>query len=181
MKKFKQFEKKYNEAIKIINSFLNGPESMKGLANWLINTDHNPYSFLPENYAAGFCSAEGFASLLHMIHHAVEDDGDICFLTIGGTPAIRFVDRHSDNLEEKVLSREHLRIKEQIEQTADRWEKYFGKEIEKTPYVEVLNIKPNEFGPIYDESIKQDEERWRKYEDFKNTIKIKLPSLPSIE
>lgn len=173
MKRFDEFKKKYDEAIRLINRMAEEPSSIKELVNWLINTEHNPYSFLPENYAAGFCSAEGFASLLYMIHYAVEDDGDICFLMINGTPSIRFIDRYSDNLEEKVLSKQELALKKKSEQFTARWEKFFGKKVKKTPYVEVLNIKPNEFGPIYDEFVKRDEERYKEWEDFKNKVYAK--------
>lgn len=164
--RFEKFKKNYDEAIETIDSLLKGPESMKELANWLVDTNHNPYGFLPEAYAAVFDSAEGFASLLSDIHHAVEDDGDICFMTIGGVPSIRFICKYSDNLKEKVVSKERLRIEDGIEKAFASLEGFPNEEMKKVPYIEILNIKPNEFGAIYDQYEKEEEERRKKWESL---------------
>lgn len=148
MNKFKKFQENYDEAIKTIHSFLKGPDSMKELVKWMMETDANPYSYLPEQWAGSINSAEGFAGLLHYIHHAVEDDGDICFVKVRGEPRIVFAYQYDDNFRDRVLTNQEKVIEKRP---------IFGelKEID----IEVLNITPNEFGKIYDEYQVQDLKR----------------------
>lgn len=148
MTKFDTFKKNYEEAVETIHRFLKKPESMKGLVHWMMETNANPYSYLPEQWAGCVNSAEGFAGLLHYIHHAVEDDGDICFVKVNGEPRIVFAHPYDKGFKDKVLTNQE-------------------KVIEKRPilgklrelYIEVLSIEPNEFGKIYDEYLIKDLKR----------------------
>jgi hypothetical protein len=91
--RFHMFETRYNDAISYIKT-LQTDDVMSSITNWLLDTEINPYSFLPESYAALVCTAEGFESLLHEIRHALFDDGDISFPVINNNPYILFVDRY---------------------------------------------------------------------------------------
>lgn len=137
MSKFATFLQNYNKAIASINSFLADNE-MRDLTRWLLETDANPYSFLPEKWAGCVNSAEGMASLLHHIHHAVYDDGDICFVAVNDEPRIVFADCRDKNFRDRVLTDQEKDIEKRNAQRGWR------------PYdIVVLNIKPNNFGNVY--------------------------------
>lgn len=142
MQKFEQFQKAYDQAVATIHKFLEPGQyepQMNGLVKWMLETDANPYSFLPYGWADALESAQGFASLLHHIHHAVYDDGDIDFVKVNGEPRIVFAWQHDDKFRDYVLTNQEKEIEKRP---------IFG---QVRPYeIEVLDIKPNEFGPIYD-------------------------------
>ena len=150
MSKFDQFQKNYDEAIETIKLFQQPGEyepQMNGLVNWMLESDANPYSYLPENWAGHVSSAEGFASLLNMIHHAVYDDGDITFVTVNGGPRIVFVHQMEDNFRKYVLSRQ-----EQDMENNPRYRAAYE--------IKVLDIEPNEFGPLYDAHMVEEIKGW---------------------
>lgn len=139
MNTFDKFQKNYDDAIKSIKKFLEPTEydpSMHELVKWMMETDANPYSYLPHGWAGSLESAQSFASLLNMIHHALYDDGDITFVTVNDEPRIVFVWRHDDNFKNYVLS-----------DTEKDIVKRYG---EDSYDIKVLDIKPSEFGPLYD-------------------------------
>lgn len=136
--KFKAFQKSHDEAVETIKRFLEPYQyepQMNGLVKWMMETDANPYSYLPHAWAGSTGSAESFVGLLHTIHHAVYDDGDITFVTVNGEPRIVFVWRHEENFRNYVLT-------EQEKDLEKRWSSEY--------VIEVLDIKPDEFGPLYD-------------------------------
>lgn len=104
MLRLKNIEENHQKALKQIQGFLNGEEEMRAITKLLLETDANQYAFLPENFANVFETSSGFASLLHMIHHALVDDGDISFPLVNGEPRIRFVSRWEDNYEQYALN-----------------------------------------------------------------------------
>ncbi len=137
--KFQAFQKNYDNAIENIKSFLEPSKydpPMHELVKWMMETDANPYSYLPHHWAGCVASAEMFSSLLRNIHHALYDDGDIAFVTVNGEPRIVFVWKHEDNFHNYVLT---------------DTEKDIVNRHGKVSYtIEVLDIKPSEFGPLYD-------------------------------
>lgn len=146
MNRFEIFQKNYNEAITNINRFLHIPKnqhdySMVSLVKWMMETDANPYSYLPHNWAGSTNNAEMFSSLLHTIHHALYDDGDITFVTVNGEPRIVFVWKHEENFRNYVLS-----------DTEKDIENRHGEEQYE---IAVLDIEPGEFGPLYDRYQKE--------------------------
>ena len=137
-KKFAAFQKSHDDAIKSINRFLEScpyEPQMNGLVKWMMETDANPYSYLPEGWAGSTGSAETFVTLLSVISHALYDDGDITFVTVDNEPRIVFVWHGEDNFSDYVLSTSEKSTK-----------KRQGVEYE----IKVLDIKPNEFSPLYD-------------------------------
>lgn len=135
--KFEQFQKAYDEAIQYIKSCLVPrpfEPQMNGLVQWLLDTDANPYGYLPQSWAGATSTAEGFASLLQHIHHAVYDDGDITFVTVNGEPRIVFAHPSDTYFRNSVLTSQ-----EQSFETKNHNYK-----------IEVLDITPNEFGPIFE-------------------------------
>lgn len=146
--KFEAFQKNYDEAVETIKRFLEPSKyepQMNGLVKWMMETDANPYSYLPHGWAGATGSAEGFAGLLHTIHHALYDDGDITFVTVNEEPRIVFVWRHEDNFRNYVLS-------EQEKDLEKRWSSEYR--------IEVLDIKPDEFGPLYDAYYVKEIKHW---------------------
>ncbi len=146
--KFAAFQKSYDEAIVTINRFLEPSPyepQMNGLVKWMMETDANPYSYLPEGWAGSTGSAECFAGLLYTIHHALYDDGDITFVTVNDEPKIVFVWQHEDNFRNYVLS-------EQQKDLEKRWDTKYD--------IRVLNIKPDEFGPLYDKYFAKQIKHW---------------------
>ena len=150
MKKFETFKKNYDEAVQTINTFLEGPESMTELTKWLMTTDANPHSYLDHFWAGMSATAEGMADLLNYIHHAVVDDGDITFVKVNGEPRIVFAHRFDDYFRDVVLSKQE----KEMEKRRKEYNINFEYEIE------VLDIKPNEFGRIYDEYQRGQVTKW---------------------
>lgn len=141
MKKFEQFQKEYDDAISLINQFLEPSKhepQMNGLVRWMMETDANPYSYLPEQWANSMSTAEGFASLLGVINHALYDDGEITFVTVNDRPRIVFVWKHEDNFRDYVLTAQEKDIEKNSRFRKVRYD------------VKVLDITPDEFGPLYD-------------------------------
>ena len=139
MRKLKEFEKAYREALKNIAAFCDDLE-LGELTRWMLETDANPYAYLPEGWASALETAEGFSSLLNHIHHAVYDDGDITFVTVNGEPRIVFAHQADSDFREAVLSQQEKDLEKRP---------IFGKL--RPQEIEVLNdLKPSEFGKLYD-------------------------------
>ena len=133
------FKDNYEESIRAIEWFRTESSTMKDLVNWMLTTDANPSAYLPEGWAIALESANSFAALLHTIHHAVYDDGDITFVTVDGEPRIVFVWQHEDNFRGYVLTSQEKELEKR---------EVFGR---TRPYeIEVLKIEPHEFGALYD-------------------------------
>ena len=136
--KFQKFKKSYDESIESIEHILSPSTDEKSLADlalWMLETDCNPYGFLSEQWAECLSTAEGFDSLLHHLHHALYDDGDVTFVTVDGRPRIVFAHRFDDGFRERVLTKQELGLEPQFH---------------KKYQIEVLDIDPSEFGPLYD-------------------------------
>lgn len=85
-----------HESIKNIQRLLNAKdEQFVELANFILETDINPYSFLPFGWEGSLYTAEGAESLLSIIHHALVDDGELCWINtdIHG-PLLAFEDKY---------------------------------------------------------------------------------------
>ena len=142
MLRLKNIEEKHQTDLKEIQDCLNDEcEEMRAITNLLIQTDVNPYGFLPNEWANGFDTSSGFASLLHMIYHALVDDGEISFPIVNGEPRIRFVSRWEDNYEQYALNETEKHFKRErgntynIEHCKDvfdfieKFEKYHSNEV----------------------------------------------------
>lgn len=141
MSRFEKFQKSYDNSIASIEHMLDSTDApeLAALAQWMLTTDANPYAYLPHNWAGHISSAEGFASLLHCIHHALYDDGDIAFITVNNEPRIVFVCPYEEHFRDYVLTDQEKEIEKRP---------IFGK---TRPYdVQVLDIKADQFGPLYD-------------------------------
>lgn len=152
MTKLEEFQKVYDNAIASIKQHQQPNEygpPMNGLVNWMLETDANPYSYLPEGWAGHTHTAEGFASLLDTIHHAVYDDGDITFFTVNGEPRICFVWKHEENFRNYALTNQEKEM-----------EKKYGERRAGTYDVQILDIDPDEFGPLYDAYMTTQIKRW---------------------
>lgn len=131
--KFEMFRGKTEKDIVYINSLLQTPQLSK-LYNWLLTTDTNPYSFLPEGWANSLVTASGTSALFSMIHHAVIDDGEISFVKLNDEPMMLFIDVR--NMSQQDLYK--FLLTEQ--------EKSSGFEFD----IEILKIEPNDFGDHVD-------------------------------
>jgi hypothetical protein len=84
----------FEAALEKIEQYRNDPDpDTRLITRWLMETEANPYGFIERGHARAFESAEGFAGLLHTIHHALVDDGEICFVAVNGRPMIVFANR----------------------------------------------------------------------------------------
>ena len=132
------FRKNFDKALEEIAYFLK-PTSyeprMHELVKWMLETDANPYSYLPSDWGEALENAQLFVELLHLIHHALYDDGDICFVSVNGQPRIVFHDPHDIGIHRSALTEQERYALEQ-----------FGRRHE----VEILDIQPNDFGSTYD-------------------------------
>ncbi len=88
------WRQRFEAALERIERFRNDENNdMRLITRWLMETDANPYGFLQKSHARCLESAEDFAGLLHAIHHALVDDGEICFVAVNGRPMIAFANR----------------------------------------------------------------------------------------
>lgn len=104
--RFKKIEENYKSSLEHINKCLvdtKYPE-LQALTKLFLETDVNPYSFLPEYFAPAFDTAGGLSSLLGTIHHALYDDGDISFPVVNGEPRIVFANLQDSDYEDAVLN-----------------------------------------------------------------------------
>jgi hypothetical protein len=91
---FDDWRERFDGALERIERFRNDDTpDMRLITRWLMETEANPYGFIERSYARAFESAEDFAGLLHTIHHALVDDGEICFVAVNGRPMIAFANR----------------------------------------------------------------------------------------
>lgn len=147
--KFQTFQDTYDEAVDTIERFLANEVDgytprMDGLVRWMMETDANPYGYLDWGWGGSLESAEKFAALLHHLHHALYDDGDVTFCTVDGEPRIIFANHHDDGFREKALHPQE-RDNEAKNITNPRrpgWVFRYD--------VRALDITPSEFGPLYD-------------------------------
>ena len=86
---------------------------MRALTELLLETEANPWGFLPEAWASCTESSSGMYGLLNNIHHALYDDGDISFPVVNGQPRISFVWQHEDNYANYVLSETEKHCRDQ--------------------------------------------------------------------
>lgn len=93
-KKLDKMFAKNNEAINVLTAYakMTDPKSeVDKLCNWIANTDENSYGFfLDSGWASATCSVQGMYSLFSNIQHALEDDGELSFIIVNGSPKIVF-------------------------------------------------------------------------------------------
>jgi hypothetical protein len=101
-------------------------------------------------------SAETFDGICHRIHHALVDDGDICFPVVNGEPHIAFIWKGEKDIEKYILSEsDKLRM-----DTYNFTMKSFGKEEEK---LEITFLKDvYEFTEAFDKHEAEDKIRCEK-------------------
>lgn len=131
--KFQQFQSLHDAAIANIKEYLK-PSEINMLVQWMLETDANPFSYLPDAWASSLEDAISFERLIRHIRHAVYDDGDITLVTVNDEPRIVFAHRYDDNFM-------HMAISYPKAQT-----RYF----DRHPNVQILDIPVNEFGERYD-------------------------------
>ena len=108
MNRFKEYEQNYLDAVDSIKKYVDTENCEKyekesaTLCKFLFETDVNPYQlFVHETDASQLAdSAQGFADLCALIHHALVDDGDICFPVVDGSPKILFASRWEVSLDD---------------------------------------------------------------------------------
>jgi hypothetical protein len=113
--RLEKFQKAHDEALENINSMLNTDkdyeQDFKLLIRWLMETEINPYSILPECWAGSVNDAVSFEGLCRHIHHAMVDDGEIEFITVNDEPRIVFVGAWEEKFEDRVLTEQEYDMK----------------------------------------------------------------------
>lgn len=103
MNKFEKWELVYLEAIKSVEHHLHSEGEYGDFCRWLYKTEINPYS-LNKEWGGAFETITGFSTLCDVIHHAINDDGDITFYQQEGQPpAFIFIHRTEDCFRDKAL------------------------------------------------------------------------------
>lgn len=103
--RIKAMEQRHQEALAAIEQFRTHSEpEMRAITEYLLETDANPYSFLPNGWGSALDTSTSFDRFLSVIHHALYDDGDISFPIVNGAPRMAFVWRNEDNYANYVLS-----------------------------------------------------------------------------
>lgn len=135
-KKLEEFERNYQEALATIERYRTAGDDMSVLVEWLLNTEVNPYGFLSDAWAGNFSSAQGFASFLSCLHHALYDDGDVTFVKVNGQPRIVFIWEQEEDFRDLVLTEQEKKIEVMSNRTME---------------VHVMDCSPEQFGVLYDE------------------------------
>lgn len=132
-------DRRHADAKEQVERFLDPADSrgkdMYRLVQWMLETDSDPYGYLQHTWAESIKTATGFASLLAHISHAIHDDGDICFVTVNSEPKIVFSHPSYPDFEQYVVWPD---LQKSVY-------KYQG-----MPEIALLDIRPNEFGDVYD-------------------------------
>ena len=140
--KFDAWNAAHSAAIARINEYLKPNKhhavQMNDLVEWMINTDINPFAYLPAKWASSVDTATGFVALLDHIHHALYDDGDITFVTVNDEPRIVFANQYANNFNDDVITTNDRAI-------AERRGIITG---DSSINIVVLDITPGEFGPL---------------------------------
>ena len=140
--KFDRFQKAYDDAILYIQKSLepdNFEPHMHKLVQWMLETDANPYGYLPHSFAGMVETAEGFMLLIRHIHHAVYDDGEITFVKVNDQPRIVFARSDDPDFRQNVLT-----------ETEQHMENIENRKFRVKYKITVLDIEPNEFPDLYD-------------------------------
>ena len=154
MKGFDRVEKAHKEAIEYIRFMLKDPE-LGDFINWMMNTEENPYSYLPEGWASATYTSTGFSSLVHVINHAWYDDGDISFVTVKGQPRIAFAHPTDEWFEKECLSsseRDYLDISN----------------------ISILEVLPSAFGPLCEQHSEKRAKESKEMETRRNELLNKM-------
>jgi len=104
------------EAIKDIKTLLSSNKEYDKdfirLANAIINTNENPWSFMPKNWEGSLSTATNCYSFLSCLHHAMIDDGEVCLFQDGKDYKIIWEDIWNDNSKKKenhfILDKENV-------------------------------------------------------------------------
>jgi hypothetical protein len=149
--RFNIFKETYDQAIKAIELFAKDKD-MATITNWLLDTEINFYTIFGVNtkYGEAQESAELFSSLLHEIHHALVDDGEICFPVIYDMPELRFLSEY-DFINEYNNDSERIRIFKRKNDFIDKLLKE-GK-INEVDCIKAKNDKPIKFLTSIEEFI----------------------------
>lgn len=132
--KYQKFVDRFNQDLAGIKSFEVGNPEIKQLLDWMLTTEVSPYSYLSDQWAERTYTVSGMLSIFHAIHHAYYDDGAMSFVAVNGHPKIVFAHQSDyDSFESFV---------DAILSPAEK--QYSAK-------VEILDIAPNEFGPLVDD------------------------------
>lgn len=120
MNRLEVFEQNHRNNMEEIKSYLTSstPEMM-AITKFLLETEANPYAFLPENWAGCVGSSSGMASLLHHIHHALHDDGEISFPIVNGEPKIVFAWANTENYADIALNSTQKHFRDMRDVTYD--------------------------------------------------------------
>ena len=92
MIKIEDFKKEHSTNMKRLNEYLND-DLMGPIAEWIMQEKGNPYVWMDPNYYNQMRTLGGFISILHNIHHALVDDGEMCFPIVEGEQQLRFMDK----------------------------------------------------------------------------------------
>jgi hypothetical protein len=116
MNKYELFDKNHQDAIASIKLYIcdSNETEMQAITEYLLETDANPYGFLPGEWAGCTGTATDFIRLLNMIHHAIYDDGDISFPIVNGEPRISFIWKNEDNYNSLILSESERDMQERL-------------------------------------------------------------------
>ncbi len=99
-----KFQTAHDDAMREINDTVSQDNEFAQVVRYLLETDANPYSYLPEQWASCMSTATGFVVLISNIHHSLYDDGDISFPVVNGEPKISFYWKNEDNYNHLVLN-----------------------------------------------------------------------------
>lgn len=139
-----KLRKDFEEAEKLLHLLKDRSSAKEAdiLMNWILNReDLNPYSLFVETGMAAACgSIQGLASIYYDLHHALHDDGAICFVAINDEP--RIIMAHPSDYED---DEDFLEMVEKLDLNGRSRHIHI-------PSIAILNISVSEFIKRRDES-----------------------------
>ena len=116
-----------DEAIEQISKYLTTDVSyeqdFKKLSNWLTYTDINPGSFMPIVYENAKNNPITYLSFLQNVHHAMVDDGNICFVSVEGKEAFILFSHPNDDATQSLVERKLRLLNQSLNHNYEVFEK----------------------------------------------------------
>lgn len=174
----------HNQALRGIDRCLSNTDEpeMQAITQYLLETEENPYCFLPEEWAGAMETTTGFYSLLSNIHHALYDDGAIIFPITYSGPQIVFSEKYS--FDENPLDHKDKRVKycKDVYDFIDKHKAYFRAQV-RIWFLSDQNLGLEKAIEHYSKYSCFDKEWIKEYKPVlssKEYFKLHLPELPKI-
>lgn len=175
--------KQTDNAIEQISTYLTTDityeQDFKKLIHWITYTDINPWSFMPVGYENSKNNPISYLSFLQNVHHAMVDDGEICFVSVVGKEAfILFANAH-DEATQSLVEQKLKPLSHTLSHNYEVFEKIAQKSTHdvKTQILEKLKNTPKSLKDLKIEFHNDIERFVSEVEEFQNLRHTKIKKI----